>query len=149
MMKFEINILGCGAALPTSKRSPTAQVVQLNEQLFLVDCGEGTQAQLRKMKIKFLRIDHIFISHLHGDHYLGLPGLISSMHLLGRKKDINIYGPKGIDEIMKEENEAKTWKISLLRRGQEYKIKMAKPLSTSEVYSVEVMDENKLSLWLK
>lgn len=100
MMKFEIHILGCGAALPTSKRSPTAQVVQLNEQLFLVDCGEGTQAQLRKMKIKFLRIDHIFISHLHGDHYLGLPGLISTMHLLGRKKDINIYAPKGIDEIM-------------------------------------------------
>lgn len=99
-MKFEVTILGCGAALPTSKRFPTAQVVQLNEQLFLVDCGEGTQIQLRKYKVRFLRINHIFISHLHGDHYLGLPGLISSMHLLGRRKELHVYGPKGIDEII-------------------------------------------------
>jgi len=99
-MKFEINILGCGAATPTLKRLNTAQLLNIHDKLFLIDCGEGTQLQLRKYKFKFQRISHIFISHLHGDHYLGLIGLMSSMHLLGRTKTLHIFGPKGLDELL-------------------------------------------------
>ena len=99
-MKFEVNILGCGAATPTLKRNPTAQLVNLHDKFFLVDCGEGTQIAMRKNKLKFQRINHIFISHLHGDHYLGLVGLISSMHLLGRTRKLELYGPPGLREII-------------------------------------------------
>ena len=81
-------------------RMPTAQIVNVSEQLFMIDCAEGTQLQVRKYRQRLQRINHIFISHLHGDHYLGLPGLISSMHLLGRKAPVHIYGPQGIKEIM-------------------------------------------------
>jgi ribonuclease Z len=100
MSQFELTILGCSSATPTSTRNPTAQLLQVAGRFFLIDCGEATQIQLRKFKIKFQRIDHIFISHLHGDHYLGLMGLLSSMHLLGRTKDIWIYCPHGLDEII-------------------------------------------------
>jgi len=99
-MTFEITILGCGAATPTLKHNASSQVVNIHDKLFLMDCGEGTQIQLRKYKIKFQRIQHIFISHLHGDHYLGLVGLISSLHLLGRKNDLHIYGPSELKEII-------------------------------------------------
>ncbi|NQX91999.1 MAG: ribonuclease Z [Flavobacteriales bacterium] len=99
-MNFDVHIMGCGAALPLARRMPTSQVINVSEQYFMVDCGEGTQLQVRKFKMKIQRIDHIFISHLHGDHYLGLPGLISTMHLLGRKSPLNVYGPKGIAEIL-------------------------------------------------
>lgn len=92
-MTFEVTILGCGAAAPTMKHHPTSQVVNMHDKLFLIDCGEGTQMQMRKYKVRFQRINHIFISHLHGDHYLGLMGFISSMHLLGRKTKLYIYGP--------------------------------------------------------
>lgn len=90
-MKFEVLILGCGSATPTLKHNPTSQLVNHDEHYFLFDCGEGTQLQLRRYKVKFQRINHIFITHLHGDHYLGLPGLISTMHLLGRTTDLHIY----------------------------------------------------------
>lgn len=99
-MTFEVTILGCGAATPTSKHAPTAQVVNVHDKLFLVDCGEGTQMQLRRNKIKFQKIQHIFISHLHGDHYLGLVGLISSLHLLGKKSDLHIYGPSELNDLI-------------------------------------------------
>ncbi len=99
-MKFELTILGCGSALPTLRRSPTAQFLNIREHYFLIDCGEGTQLQLRKYKVKFQKINHIFISHLHGDHYLGLVGLLSSMHLLGRTAPLHIYAPKGLQEII-------------------------------------------------
>ena len=99
-MKFEVTILGCGSATPTLFRNPTAQVVNVMERHLLLDCGEGTQIQLRKSKISFQKIDHIFISHLHGDHYLGLVGLLSSFHLFGREKPISVYGPKGLKEIV-------------------------------------------------
>ncbi len=99
-MKFEVTILGSGGALPTVKRKPTAQFLNIQDRYFLVDCGEGTQLQLRKNKCKFLKINHIFISHLHGDHYLGLIGLLSSLSLLGRRKDLNIYAPKEIKKII-------------------------------------------------
>ncbi len=99
-MTFEITILGCGAAVPTGKHNPTAQVVNLHDKLFLIDCGEGTQMQLRKFKIRFQRINQVFISHLHGDHYLGLMGFISSMHLLGRKTPLTIFGPPDLKMIV-------------------------------------------------
>ncbi|AIM35790.1 ribonuclease Z [Sphingobacterium sp. SG20118] len=99
-MRFEVLILGNSSATPMYDRHPTSQVVNFNEQLFLIDCGEGTQMQLTRYGIKSNKINHIFISHLHGDHYLGLVGLLSSMHLIGRKSDLHLYGPKGLDEIL-------------------------------------------------
>jgi len=99
-MTFEVTILGCGAAAPTTKHHPTSQVVNMHDKLFLIDCGEGTQMQMRKYQIRFQRINHIFISHLHGDHYLGLMGFISSMHLLGRKTKLYIYGPSDLKMLI-------------------------------------------------
>lgn len=99
-MVFKINILGCGSATPTLRRNPTAQVVNVLERYFLIDCAEGTQLQMRKYGIKFQKINNIFISHLHGDHYLGLIGFVSTLHLLGRTKDLNIYGPEELGEII-------------------------------------------------
>jgi ribonuclease Z len=100
MLPFTLTILGCSSATPTSERNPTAQLLNLGDKLFLIDCGEGTQVSLRKMHIHFQRIKHIFISHLHGDHFFGLIGLISSMHLLGRTKALHIYGPPMLKEII-------------------------------------------------
>ena len=100
MQNFELTILGCSSATPTSKRNPSAQLLNIAERFFLIDCGEATQIQLRKYKIKFQRINNIFISHLHGDHYLGLLGLLSSMHLLGRTEDLNLFCPPELQEII-------------------------------------------------
>lgn len=97
---FKIHILGSSAAIPTSERHTTAQLIKYHNKKMLFDCGEGTQIQLRRYHLPMLRIDHIFISHLHGDHYLGLPGLIFSMHLLGRKRKLHIYAPQGLKEII-------------------------------------------------
>ncbi len=99
-MKFDITILGCGAATPTLRRNPTSQLINLHDKHILFDCAEGSQLQLRRYKIKFQRINHIMISHLHGDHYLGLPGLLSSMHLLGRTAPVHIYAPADLKEII-------------------------------------------------
>ena len=101
MKKFEVRILGCGSALPTLKRNPSSHCVNISDRLYLIDCGEGTQIRLRDQKVKFQRINHIFILHLHGDHYFGLPGLLSSMHLLGRTKDLHVYGPVGLEEVIR------------------------------------------------
>ncbi len=97
---MKLTILGCYAATPRTLTNPTSQVLEVKNHMFLIDCGEGTQVQLRKHKIKFSRINHIFISHLHGDHFFGLPGLVSTFRLLGREKELNIYGPKGIKEAI-------------------------------------------------
>lgn len=99
-MSLEVLILGSGSALPTISANQTSQVITCGNQLFLVDCGEGTQVQLRKNKVKIQSINHIFISHLHGDHFFGLVGLLSTMHLLGRRETLCIHGPKGLDEIV-------------------------------------------------
>lgn len=99
-MRFSVHILGSGSAAPTLGRRPSAQVVNIREHQFLVDCGEGTQIQIRKQKIKFQKIKHIFISHMHGDHVFGLMGLISTYHLLGRTQELNIYGPVGLKEFV-------------------------------------------------
>lgn len=99
-MSFEVTILGSSAAIPTAQRSTTSQYVQCHQRHILIDCGEGTQIQLRKFKIKFQQIQIILISHLHGDHVFGLPGLLSTMGLLGRTTPLKIYGPKGIKGLV-------------------------------------------------
>jgi len=107
---MELTILGCNAATPRKNAQTTAQLLEIKGQLILIDCGEGTQIQLRKLGIKFARIQHIFISHLHGDHFYGLIGLISTFSLLGRTADLHVYGPKGIKEIISLQLKlAKSW----------------------------------------
>jgi ribonuclease Z len=100
-VSFELHILGSGAALPTSKRQASAQYVNCNERHILIDCAEGTQQQLRKYGLKLQKIQFILISHLHGDHFFGLPGLLSTMHLLGRNKKLSIYGPPGLEALIR------------------------------------------------
>jgi ribonuclease Z len=99
-MKFELTILGSSSATPIFNRNPTSQVLNINERLYMIDCAEGTQQQMLRYDVKGSRIDHIFISHLHGDHYLGLVGLLSSMHLNGRTKPLAVYGPPHLKEII-------------------------------------------------
>jgi|SRR5690554_393672 len=107
---MNLTILGCYAATPTVNTHPTSQVLELRGNQFLIDCGEGTQVQLRKSKIKFNRIQHIFISHLHGDHFFGLPGLITTFLLMGRDAELHVYGPKGIKQAI----------LLLLKLGKAY-----------------------------
>lgn len=97
---MKLHILGCYSATPRILSNPTSQVLDINNHLFLIDCGEGTQVELRRHKIKFFRIKHIFISHLHGDHVYGLVGLISSFKMLKREAPLHVYGPKGIKEFI-------------------------------------------------
>lgn len=100
-MSFELIILGSSSALPTSKRSTAAHLLNMNERFFLIDCGEGTQIQLRRFRLSPARINHIFISHLHGDHVFGLFGMVSSLGLMGRKAVLNLYGPAALEEMMR------------------------------------------------
>ena len=100
MEKFELHILGCGSALPTTRHFATSQVLNVRDKLFMIDCGEGCQMQFRRSRLKFSRLNHIFISHLHGDHCFGLLGLISSFGLLGRTADLHIYSPAGLEELL-------------------------------------------------
>lgn len=99
-IELKLTILGCYAATPRTITNPTSQVLEIGGQMFLIDAGEGTQVQLRRRKIKFQRINHIFISHLHGDHFYGLIGLISTFTLLNRQAELHVYGPKGIKEVI-------------------------------------------------
>ena len=100
MEKFEVNILGCGSALPTTRHFASSQVINIREKLFMVDCGEGAQLQLRRSKLKFTRLNHIFISHLHGDHCFGLMGLISTFSLLGRTAALHIYAHEELQKLL-------------------------------------------------
>jgi ribonuclease Z len=132
-MSFEITILGSGAALPTLKRNPSAQYINCNERHILIDCGEGTQNQIRRFGIKIQKIKHILISHLHGDHYFGLIGLLSTMSLLGRTDSLTIYAPSELEEIIK---------IQLKASGYNYDFKMNfTPLNSKEI---DVIYEDKL-----
>lgn len=99
-MRFSITTLGTGAALPARGRYPSAQLLNVNEHLYLVDCGEGTQERLRQAEVNFNRIERILIGHMHGDHYLGLMGLISSMHLQGRLTELHVHGPVELREVI-------------------------------------------------
>lgn len=99
-MSFSITILGCSSAIPTAERNSSGQIINYHDKLYLIDCGEGTQIQLRRYLNRIQRLHAIFISHLHGDHFFGLVGLISSLHLLGRTKELHVYGPQGLEEII-------------------------------------------------
>ncbi len=107
-----VTILGNNSALPAFDRHPTSQVVTLDDQVFLVDCGESAQIQLARYKIRWGRINHIFISHLHGDHYFGLPGLLNSMSLLNREQDLHLYAPAPLKAMLDLQFEAATTKLS-------------------------------------
>lgn len=112
---MKLSILGCYSATPRIIAHTTSQVLETRGHVFLIDCGEGTQIELRKHKIKFNQIKHIFISHLHGDHYFGLIGLISTFNLLNRDTNLHIYGPKGLKEII-------TLQIKLANSWTNYKL---------------------------
>lgn len=101
MEKFELTILGCGSAKPTTRHFPSSQVLNVRDKMFMIDCGEGTQLQYCRSKLPFSRLNHIFISHLHGDHMFGLPGLISTFNLLGRTAELHVHSPKGLEQMMK------------------------------------------------
>lgn len=116
MADFDINILGCGSALPTTRHQATSQIVDLRDKLYMIDCGEGTQVQMRHMRIKFSRLGHIFVSHLHGDHCFGIPGLISTLGMLGRNGELVIHGPKEIEEYMRPI-------LTLFCKGMPYEIR--------------------------
>lgn len=100
MADFTVHILGCGSALPTTRHLASSQVVDLRDKLYMIDCGEGTQLQMRRMRIKFARLNHVFISHLHGDHCFGLPGLVSTLGMLGRNGELWIHGPAAVSEYV-------------------------------------------------
>ena len=97
---MKLTILGSSASTPKLNKHTTSQLLKIKNHLILIDCGEGIQMQLRKFKVSFTKISHIFISHLHGDHYFGLIGLISTFRLLGRENDLNIYAPEGLQELI-------------------------------------------------
>ena len=115
MAEFNINILGCGSALPTTRHLATSQIVDLRDKLYMIDCGEGAQLQFRKSHLKFSRLNHIFISHLHGDHCFGLLGLISTLNLLGRTAELHIHSPKGLETLL-------TPMLDFFNRQMTYKI---------------------------
>ncbi len=121
---MKLTILGCYSATPRTFTNPTSQVLEINSHIFLIDCGEGTQVELRRNKIKFSRIKHIFISHLHGDHFFGLVGLVSTFRMLNREAPLHIYGPKGIKEAI-------TLQLKLSNSWTEY------PLHFHELTSAE------------
>ena len=97
---MKLTILGCHSATPRTDTNPTSQVLEIKNHMFLIDCGEGTQVELRRNRIKFSRIKHVFISHLHGDHYFGLVGLVNTFSLLTRETELHIYAPKGLKEVI-------------------------------------------------
>ena len=115
MEKFEVHILGCGSALPTTRHFATSQVVNIREKLFMIDCGEGAQMQLRKSKLKFTRLNHIFISHLHGDHCFGLMGLISTFGMLGRTATLYIHCHAELERLL-------TPQLDFFCKGMSYKV---------------------------
>lgn len=139
---MKLTILGCYAATPRSFTNPTSQVLEIKNHLFLIDCGEGSQVALRRNKIKFSRIQHIFISHLHGDHFFGLIGLISTFHLLNREKDLHVYGPKGIKEaITLQLKLSKSW-TSYVLHFHELEEKTPQLLFEDDSISVETIPLN-------
>jgi ribonuclease Z len=112
MIPFKLTILGSGSALPALHRNPSSQLLQYNGIYMLIDCAEGTQLQLKKIKISPMRIGHVFISHMHGDHYFGLIGLITSLHLIGRTTPLNIYGPPQLYDVIQIQLDAAQTKLN-------------------------------------
>ena len=137
MAEFNINILGCGSALPTTRHLATSQVVDLRDKLYMIDCGEGTQVQMRRMRVRFGRLAHIFISHLHGDHCFGLPGLISTLGMLGRTGELVVHGPKEVETYLRP-------MMDLFCRGMEFEVRF-NPVDTRS-HSL-VMEDRSLSVY--
>ena len=137
MAEFNINILGCGSALPTTRHLATSQIVDLRDKLYMIDCGEGTQVQMRRMRVRFGRLDHIFISHLHGDHCFGLPGLISTLGMLGRTGELVVHGPKEVETYLRPVRD-------LFCRGMEFEVRF-NPVDTRS-HSL-VMEDRSLSVY--
>lgn len=137
MAEFNINILGCGSALPTTRHLATSQVVDLRDKLYMIDCGEGTQVQMRKMRVRFGRLAHIFISHLHGDHCFGLPGLVSTLGMLGRTGELVVHGPKEVETYLRPV-------MDLFCRGMEFEVRF-NPVDTRS-HSL-VMEDRSLSVY--
>ena len=137
MEKFELHILGSGSALPTTRHFPTSQVVNLRDKLFMIDCGEGAQLQFRKSRLKFSRLNRIFISHLHGDHCFGLPGLISTLGMLGRTGELVVHGPKEVETYLRPV-------MDLFCRGMEFEVRF-NPVDTRS-HSL-VMEDRSLSVY--
>lgn len=137
MAEFNINILGCGSALPTTRHLATSQIVDLRDKLYMIDCGEGTQVQMRRMRVRFGRLAHIFISHLHGDHCFGLPGLISTLGMLGRTGELVVHGPKELETYLRPV-------MDLFCRGMEFEVRF-NPVDTRS-HSL-VMEDRSLSVY--
>ena len=137
MAEFNINILGCGSALPTTRHLATSQVVDLRDKLYMIDCGEGTQVQMRRMRLHFGRLAHIFISHLHGDHCFGLPGLISTLGMLGRTGELVVHGPKEVETYLRPI-------MDLFCRGMGFEVRF-NPVDTCS-HSL-VMEDRSLSVY--
>jgi len=137
MSGFNIHILGCGSALPTTRHLATSQVVDLRDKQYMIDCGEGTQVQMRNLRIRFNRLGHIFITHLHGDHCFGLPGLISTLGMLGRTGDLVIHGPKELSTFL-------SCILSEFCRGLEFKV-IFDPVDTTA--HTLVMEDRSLSVY--
>lgn len=136
-MSFELTILGSNSALPTSNRYPTAQVLEVPGRCFLIDCGEGTQIQLRRNRISFSKIRHIFISHLHGDHYYGLIGLLSTMNLLGVKSDVHIYAPSELKTLIQPQLDFIRGEMSI--KPIFHPLNLKKPQTVFESKNIEVL----------
>lgn len=134
---MKLTILGYNSAVPTVRTNPTSQLLECNNQYFLIDCGEGTQVQLRKARVKFTHINTIFISHLHGDHVFGLIGLISSFHLLGRTEPLTIYGPKGIKKLIEVQ-------LLLTESSNQFDINF---IELTSLKSELIYEDNKLCVW--
>lgn len=124
MEPFKINILGCGSALPTLRHYPSCQVVEIRGKLFMIDCGEGTQMQLRRSRIRFTKINHVFISHLHGDHCFGLIGMISTFGMLGRTAPLHIYADAEMGPMLDTQ-------LKLFCSGLEYEV-IFHPVNTTQ-----------------
>ena len=137
MAEFNINILGCGSALPTTRHLATSQIVDLRDKLYMIDCGEGTQVQMRRMRVRFGRLAHIFISHLHGDHCFGLPRLISTLGMLGRTGELVVHGPKEVETYLRPV-------MDLFCRGMEFEVRF-NPVDTRSPSLV--MEDRSLSVY--
>ena len=132
MEKFEVQILGCGSAQPTLRHNQTSQIVNVNDHLYMIDCGEGTQQQFRRHHLNFNRLNNVFISHLHGDHCFGLPGLASTFALRGRTAPLHIYAPSPLEDLLRP------W-MDYFLRGSQYEIL----LHTFSTHTPDVIYEDK------
>jgi len=137
MEKFQVTILGCGSATPTTRHNGSSQVVNIREKLYMIDCAEGTQVQMRANKLNYNKIYHIFISHLHGDHCFGLTGLVSTMGLLGRTAPLYIWGPKDIKKILQPQ-------LDYFCKGQLYDVHINEIDTTT---STKIHEDKTMSVW--